>query len=282
VVSLNLKESDTLYHISTCIWVLEKKLYFEALVDSGATNSFINKNVLPNDLRKKIDQFIESNGSIPNENNFLIRNITIETLDKTFQVTVVEATLEFKIGNYKGSHRFIITDSMLKEQAILGKDFITSHNIWIFGNKIHIYGKDSIVCKLTKEQVIPPNSEVIVQASTSNVMKMYRTAVFEPIKEFSQDVIIARSVNKIEKNHVNILLCNNTDKTVKLSSNSIVGELERCEKVFETRITASKESITEECREIKSMCVRRQINQHLKEQDKRKLIELIKKTSKLL
>jgi hypothetical protein len=166
---------------------------------------------LPNELQKNIDRFIESNGSTPNENNLAIRNITIETLDKTFQVTVVEATLEFKIGDYKGSHRFIITDSMLKEQAILGKDFITTHNIWICGNKIQIYGKDSLVCKLTKEQIILPNSEVIVQASTSNVMKMYRRAVFEPIKEFSQDVIIARSINKIENDHVNILICNNTE-----------------------------------------------------------------------
>jgi len=277
VVSLNLKEADTLYHISTCIWFLEKKLHFESLIDSGATNSFINKNVLPIELQKRIDRFIDSNGSIQNDDNFAIRNITIETLDKTFQATVVEVTLEFKIGSYKGSHRFIITDSMIKEQAIFGKDFITTHNIWICGNKIQIYGKESLVCKLTKEQIIPPNSEVIVQASTSNVMRMYRTAVFEPIKEFSRDVIIARSVNKLEENHVNILICNNSDKAVKLNSNSIVGEIERCEEVFETKIIAPKEPIAENCRQVKSMPVRRQINPHLKEQEKGKLIELIKK-----
>jgi hypothetical protein len=65
---------------------------------------------------------------------------------------------------------------------------------------------------------IPPNSEVVIQASKSNVLKMYRTVVFEPIETFNIDLLNARSIDETKDVNFRVLIQNHSNKQALLQA----------------------------------------------------------------
>ena len=134
--------------------------------------------------------------------------------------------------------RFVISDKMIKEQIILGKDFIVNHNVSISAKHISINGSDNSFCKVVKNVMIPANSEMVIQASTSNVLKMYRTVVFEPIETFNKDLFIPRSIDETKDNSLSILIQNHSSKPIELIENTVIGQVEEISVKKATAITA--------------------------------------------
>jgi hypothetical protein len=123
-----------------------------------------------------------------------------------------------------GQHRFVICKEM-KEQLILGKDFLLKHNVVISGNLISIEGADQSYCKITKQVTIPPNSEILILASTSGVTSVNRVVMLEPSFKSDEDILVARSIGQTLDNKMNVLVQNHSSKPIRLFENTILGNL---------------------------------------------------------
>ena len=103
------------FYVPVTVWNYGKKVQLNALVDSGATNTFINK------------QVIKSNKLSPDK---LAIPITVTNVDGTEnyagQVThMLKAYLE--IGSHKSQEVALIAD-LGEKDMIIGYDFLTKHN----------------------------------------------------------------------------------------------------------------------------------------------------------
>ena len=103
------------FKLPVTLWVYGKKVQVEALIDSGATTSFINTTV------------VESNNLVTHKlaQSFNIRNAD-STLNKGGQIDKsVRAYVE--IGSHKSTHQLLMTDLGNKDM-ILGMTYLRRHN----------------------------------------------------------------------------------------------------------------------------------------------------------
>ena len=108
-------QSKNVFMLPVTLWVYGKKVQVEALIDSGATTSFINKSI------------VESNNLVTHKlaQSFNVRNAD-GSLNKGGQIDKsVRAYVE--IGSHKSTHQLLVTD-LGKKDMIIGMTYLRRHN----------------------------------------------------------------------------------------------------------------------------------------------------------
>lgn len=237
--SVDLPESGEhdLIRLKSSFTFKNRQTSLESLVDSGSTHSFLNLNYLPTDVQNEIQNFIHQTNNKSNELGLKLKHVYVETFNSKFQTTCVEAMVNFSIGDYIGSHSFIISDQLRKEQSILGIDFIKNHNVWLTGRDFVIKGSISastvIDCKAAKSIIIPANSEKIITTTTSSLISINKVHVFEAHDLSSKGLIFAKSINQSAGKDIKVLAMNYTNQDVVIQENEIIGTLSEVEEVLD-------------------------------------------------
>jgi hypothetical protein len=98
----------------------QAKITALALLDSGATHSFISPKMVSEVDRKIILDYPDQ---------FKQQDVTIKSVTGETRSVCAFAEAIIWIGEWKGKHTFIISPAMNKHDVILGRDFLKLHNV---------------------------------------------------------------------------------------------------------------------------------------------------------
>ena len=177
--------------------LLKKSIYFSlakgmqvcklrALFDGGASNSFVRLSCLPPQLQKAIKQF-KNGEDTDNVYGFSKETLTIcgATSSETETCVIVAASLA--IGDWKGQHKVVITESLIDKDVILGRGFLKKYHVVIN------HGTDEIkidkvldtnklsdpVCYVVSAKEIVPRTGNVIKCHT-NVIPAGKDVLFTP------------------------------------------------------------------------------------------------------
>ncbi len=101
-----------------------------ALFDGGASNCFLRLSCLPVQLQTVVKSF-KRGEKIENEFGFSKVNLTICGATSKESECCVIAEAELTIGDWKGTHTVVITESLVDKGVILGRDFLKKYHVVI-------------------------------------------------------------------------------------------------------------------------------------------------------
>ena len=196
------------------------------LIDCGATDSFISRRALSSNILAYLDNFIETPG---NPNNIGVKRMSIQINAATgspCRTQCVSIWLNITIDDcWSGAHRFIVTDAINTEHAILGNDFLMQHEWTIRQGVFNIIDNKAApaVCQLSEDVTISANSESFLCVTSANA-HVNRVVVFEPFDHSGQSLVAAKSLNRVNKdNELAVRIMNYSDKPVTLKRNQVIG-----------------------------------------------------------
>ena len=226
----------------------EVNLNIFALVDSGASVSIINRNLLDH-VRYKLEPCnMQLNG---------VSGSTLKVLGKT--------RLPFTIGSCTIEHEFIVVDSMM-ETLILGRDIFRDHNCIINYSKLTFSIHDSEVplLKISKSNAKNKTAPLSVKAKSSMVIKP-NTSKFVPVSLHSKkgktflsisgifeghsqlnrkSIQVAPSLTNFSKGTAYIEVANTLDHDIYVYKNQKMGSLSLCSK---EAVLSNNVASTEHC-----------------------------------
>ena len=100
----------------------------KALLDSGATHSFLRLNSLPAFMQSLVKNFL-LNPTGPNRLGLELMDLTIQTAVQETRSMCALFKANMRINEWEGVHQFIVTNTICKHGVILGYDFILKHRI---------------------------------------------------------------------------------------------------------------------------------------------------------
>jgi hypothetical protein len=254
------------------------------LIDSGATHSIINYNKLSRNIKNEIDQYLLS-PETSRHLGFRQSKIKFEgAFGSHHEEICVLANLKIRIGDWCGWHSFIISKKLGKEHAILGADFLNSHDYTKRGNRFVISmskEKRQLVAVMNQFSVIPPYSETLVdvKAGTNNDSDM----CFEPFDLSNRGIILAKSVNKMVQGKFPVSAINYTDTPIKLSKNLPLGMVYSPSEIYdECAVNAFESSNEEKTPMPEDILQKLNINKNLNENQKNAIGKLLSKYSNVV
>ena len=211
------------------------KVEASALVDTGASHSFINMNILSNGIISKIKSFINDKNK-KNDLNLMLKQVTIQSATEAVQTTCVQMNIDLIINNEYLNHDFIITDLINKEQAIFGLDFIRKYKMNINGedNTISIKSKNDDyvqlpVCQVRRTVVIPANTEMLLNVTVSGSITANKIHLFESFDHHKQGLLFTKSIDSVntvdDQKLVRVMAYNYGNHDVKLKMGQRIGRL---------------------------------------------------------
>ena len=209
----------------------EKSLSVYALVDGGATHSFLSPGLFnPN------QQFNICNDRANTRQKFVIHGATGTAKSDCL---VVEAKIQ--IGSWSGYHEFVIASSVKKHDAIIGRDFLKKHKVLIDHNSDSITIEGNSVpdnfkpnssvnnCLVEDTIVVEPNSQRLIKCVRNNFQLptldpiASKVLMFEPSNSPSENILLARSIHRASDENIFCNVLNATDIAITLSKDQLVG-----------------------------------------------------------
>jgi hypothetical protein len=191
----------------------------DVLIDSGTSHSSINSKMVPKDVMEML------------EKHKLSRKIKLEmeSVFETKKARAVSAEMGVRVGSWGGDMKFIITDLLQTEEAILGLDFIEKFSVVLNGSNrtVTIGGEESDIGLVTRQVVIPPFHEAVVNVQTkrSKFFELNKLGIFEPSDFSKKGLIFARSLNKMGETGLKVTACNLSDQPVTFKKGTLVGRV---------------------------------------------------------
>ena len=201
---------------------------YRALVGSGAEISMINRRIT--------EQF-------PEAELFRSTEVTLHTATGTAITVAGEIKLTFRIGKQYIEHTFIFAKN-LTQNVILGRDCLRRHGMKIdYGtNELQFRGicvplesdayLDSLV-RTAGRKILQPQTATLIwgkfkgQKHLKKQMIYSVTAINTGYTKLEPGLMVANSVAKIAKQKkFPLLLCNNTNQTIKLNKGPVVARVE--------------------------------------------------------
>jgi hypothetical protein len=232
----------------------------EALIDGGASNSFLDLHSLNENLRKRIEQFKVDNVSQGDLKLTKMKLLISGATSAVHDVCVI-AEVNLKIGSWQTKHKLIITDKIIGKRLILGRDFLKANGVVIDHaiDKLAVRGPSGGLqelgdprqsCAVNTTVVIKPWVEQVVKCKTDRVNTKF---VFEPTKS-NETLSWANALVETDNNGEFFISC------INLGSKPI--QMERGEEVgtccFSYQIIKGSESV-----ELKSVMVSEQMLEKL-------------------
>ena len=122
IASLNTSKTELLkVKAELSFNAISQIISIEALVDGGATHSFLSPSLFDQNCQSKL-----TNDPANVRQKFQIHGATGSA---NSECLVVDAKI--KIGNWYVNHNFVISNSVTKHDAILGRDFLKQHKVTI-------------------------------------------------------------------------------------------------------------------------------------------------------
>ena len=281
---MSISKETNLHYMNVTFTLADHQTKLKTLIDSGATNSFINLNRLPVNLQSEINDFMNG-GTQPNRFNLKVRHVTVETFNSVFKTTCCEALISFKISNYSGQHRFIIDSNINAEEAIIGNDFLLEHNIWLMGSELRIIGRSDLnstsECTTKSDVTIPAQSEFIIKTSArvANLIKLNKAVLFEPYDFNNMGLTMANSIDHVGKNgQVFVKLMNFLDSSISLPRGTPIGSISPCSLPMQT-IKVSNQTLNDSTNSNKLDLKEFKLNKELSDDQNKQLLALIERYS---
>lgn len=151
------------------------------LIDGGASHSFIHINTLPNEIKEKIKRKDKSL-------NLTKTIFTLQTATSSSDILCYVGNFKIQIGKWSGMQRFVISDEVKSERALVGRDFLKKYRaivnhgtdeIKLNQRDNEIFSLTKINCKLSEKVIIPPQSVNIIKTTIPTV-HIDKTILFEP------------------------------------------------------------------------------------------------------
>jgi hypothetical protein len=291
-----------------------EKFKLKALFDCGATNCFIRLAGLPENVRKKVEQFRDQNVQPCSGSGFRKRSFTIRGATSSVEECCVIANVRLSMRGCLWEHEFIITENLKGKDMIIGRDFLTLYNVVINNgddsitiNKPNkpvldtieescersnhvqslstsVHETDSYrTCVLLNNVVIEPRTEKLVKCRVLD-SKIEEPVLFCP-QVTTSDHFCAYSVSTCNKQgELVVSILNPSDKAVKLDANLQVGtvtsnfsSIENSESV-EVKSVALESKMTPKSKQKIDISNLNKIKfgKNLNEQQQSRLIKLIK------
>ena len=201
---------------------------YRALVDSGAEISIINKKVTEN---------------FPDIELLRSTEITLRTATGNAITVVGEVDLTFRLGKKYIKHTFIVAENVT-QNVILGRDCLKANGMKIdFGNsqlQMKNFGVplesdaylDSLV-RMANQKILKPQSTTLVWGKFRGQRhvpsrKLYSvSAINTGFTNLEPGLMVTNTVTRVVKRRkFPFLVCNNTDKTIKLNRGNVVARVE--------------------------------------------------------
>ena len=220
------------------------------LFDGGASNSFIRLASLPAQIQHAIRNF--KNG-INTSSQFKLEKENLIILSATGEVSecCTVAKVHLEIGEWRGIHSFVITESLVEKDMILGRDFLKTYEVVIDHGTDEIIIKKSLnlqkftdpVCYSVETKVLEPNTENFVTCH-SNVISGGRNVLFTP--DINTDgVYWANCLSTVD--HAGdfiVKVLNLNDSKVELTNGMPVGAITESYTILEDSHTIELKTIT--------------------------------------
>ena len=230
----------------------------KALLDGGATNSFIQISKLSGKTQRLVKEFILSNDK-SSVYGFRKEVLVIKGATGAVTETCVIVEVKLKIGSWIGIHTCVLTKALVDKDVILGRDFLKAHEVVID------HGKDIITiskpdakrvkafegelvgldkaCVVVDSVELKARSETVVKCAVLEAACENQEVIFVPNAN-ADGICWGHSVNKVDANgwvHVNVINLN--DKPVVIEAHRYVG-------FVDNRFTAVEESVAVEAKTI--------------------------------
>ena len=206
-----------------------EKQKLRALIDTGASCSLMNSRVLK---------------SLKNPPKLSKQKVSLQAVNGEALNVEGSANFEFEIGGTKLEQKFYIVSNM-NRNIILGTDFLTEQGIRIYfdlkcirvgkiyvplENDIHI----SSIVRIANNKCLKPQSANICIAKIKNNSSFVNSellqisAVDSGYISSEPGLIVTCGVTKLYKrNRIPILILNNTNKSIQLKRNCVVGRVSK-------------------------------------------------------
>ena len=221
------------------------------LFDGGASNSFIRLASLPSQMQNKIKNF-KNGKNIENHLKLEKENLTILSATGEATECCVIAKLHLEIGQWRGIHVFVITESLVEKDMILGRDFLKAYEVVIDHGTDQITIKKSLnlhkatdpVCYTIETKVLEPNTENVLNCH-SDVVPEGRNVLFTP--DLNTDGIYwANCLSTIDHNgDFKVKVLNLNDSKFEITEGMKIGAITECYEIIQ-----DSQSI-----EIKTVCI---------------------------
>lgn len=202
--------------------------HYRALVDSGAEISILNRKITE---------------CLPDTELLRSTEVTLRTATGSAITTVGEIDLRFKLGRKYLRHTFIVAEN-LSQSVILGRDCLKAHKMKLdFGkNQLLLQGDtvpleadaylDSLV-RVANQRTLKPQTSTIIWGKFKGQKKLDRrtlcsiSGINTGFTRLEPGLMVTNSVSKIVKQKkFPILVCNNTDKTMRLNKGNVIAKVE--------------------------------------------------------
>lgn len=204
---------------------------YRALVDTGASVSLIHR---------RITEHFPQN-ECPKSTQIKLRAATGDSIK-----VIGEMDLRFKLGKKYLNHTFIVADNIGKN-VILGRDCLKEHEMKVdFGkNQLILPGQNvplqndiymTSLVRVANKQVLLPQTSTIVWCKLNNQRPVNKDkeycicAIETGFVNQEPGLMVSNSVSKIgRKRKFPVLICNNTNKRMKLNRGNVVAKIEDIE-----------------------------------------------------
>jgi transposase InsO family protein len=208
------------------------------LVDSGSSNSFLNRKNLPANFISAIDKFIEC-PSMPNRFNFKIIRSQIETINDVLPTIGVRVDLVVELDDWRGLQEFIICDMVQKEEGVLGRDFLQKHkavndhdlDLLMLKNG-PVFSNCAYQCRPLNKVTIPARSTMLVETTAEESFVVNRMVMFEPDNTDRNGIFWTRSVSEVgAEPKMLVKAINVSDHNVTISKENCLGIVHPVEQI---------------------------------------------------
>jgi hypothetical protein len=196
------------------------------LVDSGANVSILRKDVFDNS---------------PPSCRSQIKPVSMNLLTATGESSqfLGKADVEIKLGNHTFKHEILLAE--IKDTAILGMDFLSSHGIDVLSSKGCLNVKsETIPCFTRKGDIkcsrisvvetveIPPESEMIIKGRAVGPISYDSVGIVESTEHFVEQtgIFIARDVVQQNSNCIPMRVVNLNTEPVVVHKHTIAATIE--------------------------------------------------------
>ncbi len=146
-------QADNMFRIKIDVAVTNssiKSKQFLAMVDSGASHSFINPKRLSEEMKAILRERLNSDQ--PEKFGMETAECTVNMVKTREKTEVICIPFAIRVGDWTGVHNFIISDLLKTEEAIIGQDFLTTNDAVIISKerKLVFDGSKALVANALK------------------------------------------------------------------------------------------------------------------------------------
>jgi len=141
--TVDAKQEDNMLRVKGDIGLMKAKfspIEMTMLVDSGASHSFVNPKFLSQAMKKQIRLWMDSKEG--EKLGISYDTCKVNLVNSSEEASIIVLPLRIQLGDWTGEHMFLLSDIVMTEQMILGRDFLSKYDTVIYNKSNKLVIKD--------------------------------------------------------------------------------------------------------------------------------------------